>query len=74
MLENIWLYGFNEFSGTKTVGIVIADTEEEARRRVYDMYNDFGTEETELDNIIVWKAVKDRRYDPEYSRILELDY
>ena len=74
MPENLWLYGFISTEGLETTGIVIADTREAAKHRVYDMYNDFGTEENELDKIVVWKAVEDRRYNPEYSMIFELEY
>lgn len=74
MPENIWLYGFDEVGETKTVGIVIGDTEEEARQHVYDMYNDFGMDDADLDNLIVWKVGDDERYNMEYLHVLELNY
>ena len=50
MPDNIWLYGFDGFNGLKTVGFVIANTDTEAEHKVWRMYNDFGTDEYDLDD------------------------
>ena len=60
MLEELFktgkLYGYitDYYSGRK--GIVIADNEEEARRKVTDAYLKHGYSESELEEIEVWKV------------------
>ena len=60
MLEELFktgkLYGYitDYYSGGK--GIVIADNEEEARRKVTDAYLKHGYSESELEELQVWKV------------------
>lgn len=75
MPENIWLYGFaspdREF---KSVGIVIAESDNEAERKVFEMYNDFGTDEFDLDDLVVWKPQNDDNYREDYPDVMEIIY
>ena len=62
MLEELFktgkLYGYitDYYSGGK--GIVIADSEEEARRKVADAYLKHGYSESELTDLQVWKITE----------------
>lgn len=74
MPDNIWLYGFDGFNGIKTVGFVIADTDTEAEQKVWQMYNDFGTDKYNMDDLIVWQPKDDEDYREDYPDIMEIVY
>lgn len=74
MPDNIWVYGFDGFYGTKVVGFVIADTDTEAKHKVWQMYNDFGTDEYDLDDLLVWRARDDSNYREDYPNVMEMVY
>ena len=74
MLDNIWLYGFDGFNGVKTVGFVVADTDTEAEHKVLQMYNDFGADEYDLDDLIVWQPKNDDNYREDYPDVMEIVY
>lgn len=73
MPENIWLYGFDGFEGTKTVGFVIARSSTEAVDKVWDMYNDFATDYN-LSDLVVWKPEEDDNYREDYPDVMEIVY
>ncbi len=74
MPENIWLYGFDGFNGIKVVGFVIANNEDEAYSKIIEMYNDFGTDEYNLEDLIVWLPKNDDNYREDYPDIMEMIY
>lgn len=74
MPDNIWLYGFDGFNGLKTVGFVVADTDTEAEHKVWRMYNDFGTDEYDLDDLVVWRPRNDENYREDYPDVMEIVY
>lgn len=74
MPDNIWLYGFDGFNGLKTVGFVVADTDTEAEHKVWRMYNDFGTDEYDLDDLVVWQPRNDENYREDYPDVMEIVY
>lgn len=69
MLENIWRYTVNK---DEAGGIVIADTQEEAERKVKEMYEDYDRSENTETVIAVWKALSDDDYSKDYPDILEI--
>lgn len=68
MLENIWRYSINNGSYG---GIVIADTKEDAIRKLKEMYED-GEKDTGKDEILVWKAMQDESYSKDFPDVLEI--
>lgn len=74
MPDNIWLYGFDGFNGLKTVGFVVADTDTEAEHKIWQMYNDFGTDEYDLDDLVVWQPKNDENYREDYPDVMEIVY
>ena len=74
MPDNIWLYGFDGFNGLKTVGFVVADTDTEAEHKIWQMYNDFGTDEYDLDDLVVWQPKNDEDYREDYPDVMEIVY
>lgn len=62
LVETGKLYGYNTdyYNGGK--GIVVADDEEEARKKVIDGYLKHGYSESELSELEVWK-VEDKPFD-----------
>lgn len=74
MPENIWLYGFDSPEGIKIIGFVIADCDAEAYDKVWNMYNDFGTDEFDLDDLVVWKPQNDDNYREDYPDVMEIIY
>lgn len=74
MPDNIWLYGFDGFNGLKTVGFVVANTDTEAEHKVWRMYNDFGTDEYDLDDLVVWQPRNDEDYREDYPDVMEIIY
>ena len=74
MPDNIWLYGFDGFNGLKTVGFVVADTDTEAKHKIWQMYNDFGTDEYDLDDLVVWQPKNDEDYREDYPDVMEIVY
>ena len=74
MPDNIWLYGFDRFDGLKTVGFVVADTDTEAEHKIWQMYNDFGTDEYDLDDLVVWQPKNDESYREDYPDVMEIVY
>lgn len=74
MPDNIWLYGFDGFNGLKTVGFVVANTDTEAEHKVWRMYNDFGTDEYDLDDLVVWQPRNDENYREDYPDVMEIVY
>ena len=74
MPDNIWLYGFDGFNGLKTVGFVVADTDTEAEHKIWQMYNDFGTDEYDLDDLVVWQPKNDEDYREDYTDVMEIVY
>ena len=74
MPDNIWLYGFDGFNGLKTVGFVIANTDTGAEHKVWRMYNDFGTDEYDLDDLVVWQPRNDEDYREDYPDVMEIVY
>lgn len=74
MPDNIWLYGFDGFNGLKTVGFVVANTDTEAEHKVWRMYNDFGTDEYDLDDLVVWQPRNDEDYREDYPDVMEIVY
>ena len=74
MPDNIWLYGFDGFEGIKVVGFVVADTDTEAEQKVWQMYNDFGADEYDLDDLVVWQPKNDDSYREDYPDVMEMVY
>ena len=74
MPDNIWLYGFDGFNGLKTVGFVVADTDTEAEYKIWQMYNNFGADEYDLDDLVVWKPKNDENYREDYPDVMEIVY
>lgn len=73
-MNNIWLYGFDGFNGIKVVGFVVANNEDEAYNKIIEMYNDFGTDEFDLNDLVVWKPKNDDNYREDYPDIMEIIY
>ena len=73
MPNNIWLYGFDGFERTVTIGFVIADSATEAMDKVWSMYNDFATDH-KLSDLVVWKPENDDNYREDYPNIMEIVY
>ena len=69
MLENIWRYSVNE---GEAGGIVIANTKEEAEKKVKEMYEDYDGSENAEDEVTVWKATLDDEYSKDYPDVLEI--
>ena len=74
LVNNIWLYGFDGFNGLKTIGFVIANNEDEAYNKIIEMYNDFGTDEFDLDDLVVWNPQNDDNYREDYPDVMEIIY
>lgn len=69
MLDNIWRYTVNK---GEAGGIVIADTQEEAKRKANEMYDDYDGSENTENKITVWKMSLDDDYSEDYPDVLEI--
>lgn len=74
LLSTSRVYGFDRFDGLKTVGFVVADTDTEAEHKIWQMYNDFGTDEYDLDDLVVWQPKNDESYREDYPDVMEIVY
>jgi len=70
MMEKIWKYTVNE---EECGGIVVADSREEAEKKVRERYGDWhGVGSSIQPEIIVWKAVEDACYCADHPDVLEV--
>ena len=61
-------------SGLNVSAHNIANTDTEAEYKVWQMYNDFGTDEYDLDDLIVWQPKNDENYREDYPDVMEIVY
>lgn len=52
----------------------MANTDTEAEHKVWRMYNDFGTDEYDLDDLVVWQPRNDEDYREDYPDVMEIVY